>query len=195
VIPRTRTAVEPGDLGVEAVANQLPNDANAATAAGSACDLRLVKPTIAWVHTARRAGRGRHPAADTTAIGVSSTELRLPMRLGVTTRTSRLDEIELNDLDVEVVEGQEVEVPSAVRVWLLEQLESIDRAQSICDALMAVEATQSVALGNLDRAWLLGYLEGVEARGRLPAELRPFVTACGSAPGDTDRLASPVLRS
>jgi len=114
-----------------------------------------------------------YPSATLPSNGDLIDRAEVADELWVMTRTSRLDEIELNDLDVEVVEGQEVEVPSAARVWMLEQLESIDRAQSICDALAAVEATRPVTLGNLDRAWLLGYLEGSEASGTLPAELRP----------------------
>jgi hypothetical protein len=79
----------------------------------------------------------------------------------------------LERLEVEILEGEDVVVPWTLREWLLEQLEPIDRAHSICDAFIAVEATHPVALSKLDRAWLVGYLDGLETRGALPAALRP----------------------
>jgi hypothetical protein len=85
----------------------------------------------------------------------------------------------LERLEVEVVDGQQVPMSGAVRDCLLAQLESIVRAHSICDALMVVEATEPVTLSNLDRAWLSGYLEALEAAGTLPPALRPLCGGLG----------------
>jgi hypothetical protein len=69
VIPRTRTLHKPAILVVRAPANWLPNDVKAASAAGSACDLRLFEPRLSRPRIPAH-GVGRYPAATSSAFGV-----------------------------------------------------------------------------------------------------------------------------